>query len=119
MLPNEAWLSIAKGLAKETVELKTSANVLNEISKTYFARFEYDRLVFTGMPGMLGYEPIYEPVEVDYTEFSEIFPMYFSKLRFASQNKDAIKNCKYVFPLIKKYVVDKANGNIQDAAKLP
>ena len=118
MLPNEAWLSIAKGLANETVELKTNANVLNEISKIFFARFEFDRLVFTGMPGMLGYEPIYEPVEVDYTEFAAIFPMYFSKLRFASQNDAALKNCKYVFPLIKKYVVNKENGGMQDTGHL-
>ena len=117
MLPNEAWLSIVKGIGEETIELKTNGKVLNEIPRTYFARIEMGRLVFFGMPGMLGYEPLYEPVEVDYDEFANIFPMYFSKQRFASEDESALKNCKYVFPLITKYVMDK-NNNIQYTEEL-
>ncbi|GEM_PF-5111527 len=121
MLPNEAWLQIMKGLSKEKVEFKTGSNKLNEIQKSFFAKFEIDRLVFSGMPGMFGYEPIEEPIEVDYVEFASVFPMYFSKMRFAGSNNDIMKNSKYIFPVIKKYIVDAVNdsGSMLDTAEKP
>lgn len=121
MLPNEAWLQIIKGLSKERAELKTGSNRLNEIQKSFFAQFVLDRLVFTGMPGMFGYESIYEPIEVDYVEFASVFPMYFSKMRFAGENNSYMDNCKYIFPVIKKYVVDAMNesGSMLDTTEKP
>ncbi len=121
MLPNEAWLQIMKALSRERAELKTGANRLNEIEKTFFAQFEFDKLVFTGAPGMFGYEPIEEPIEVDYVEFASVFPMYFSKLRFADENNQYMKNCKYIFPVLKKYVVDAVNdsGSMLDTMEKP
>ena len=120
MLPNEAWLCIMKGLGRERVEFKTGSNMLNEIQKTYFAEFYFDRVVFTSIDGMLGYEPIDEPIEVDYNEFASVFPMYFSKLRFSEGNSPMLKNSKYIFPLIKKYVVDAVNdsGNMIDMSEI-
>ncbi len=121
MLPNEAWLQIMKGLSKERAEFKTGSNRLNEIQKTYYAQFYIDRLVFTTMPGMFGFEDFSEPIEVDYVEFANVFPMYFSKLRFADFNNDYMKNCKYIFPVIKKYVVDAVNdsGSMLDTTEKP
>ncbi len=111
MLPNEAWLQVMKALSKEKAELKTGSNKLNEIQKSFFAKFEVDRLVFTSIPGVLGFEPIEEPIEVDYVEFASVFPMYFSKMRFADGNNEFMKNCKYIFPVIKKYIADAVNDS--------
>lgn len=111
MLPNEAWLQVMKGLSKEKEQFQTGSNRLNEIQKSYFAQFEIDRLVFTSMQGVLGFEDIEEPIEVDYVEFASVFPMYFSKMRFDTSNNSIMKNCKYIFPVIKKFVVDVVNDS--------
>jgi acetate kinase len=121
MLPNEAWLQIMKSLSKERVELKTGSNKLNEIEKTFFAKFDIDRLVISSMPGVLGFEPIETPIEVDYVEFASVFPMYFSKMRFDNAHYGVMKNSKYIFPVIKKYVVDAVNdsGSMFDTVENP
>jgi hypothetical protein len=121
MLPNEAWLQIMKGLSKQREEFKTSSNRLNEISKSYFAHFEFDKLVFSSIPGILGFEPIEEPIEVDYVEFASVFPMYFSKMRFDTSNNEIMKNSKFIFPVLKKYVVDAVNdsGSMLEVAEKP
>jgi hypothetical protein len=100
-----------KGLSKKKEEFKTSSNRLNEISKSYFAQFEFDKLVFSSIPGLLGYEPINGDIEVDYVEFAGVYPMYFSKMRFDTSNNAIMKNSKFIFPVIKKYVVDALNDS--------
>ena len=121
MLPNEAWLRIMKGLSKERKEFKTGSNQLNEIQKTYFAQFAFDRIVIFSMPGMFGYENIEEAIEIDYVEFASVFPMYFSKLRFADPTNPYMQHCKYIFPIIKKFVVDAMNesGNVLEMNDKP
>lgn len=121
MLPNEAWLQVMKGLSKEKVEFKTGSNRLNEIQKSYYAKFDIDRLVITSMNGVFGFEEIDEPIEVDYVEFASVFPMYFSKMRFDTAHNSLMKNCKYIFPIIKKYIVDAVNdsGSMLDTAETP
>lgn len=121
MLPNEAWLQVMKGLSKEKVEFKTGSNKLNEIQKSYYAKFDIDRLVITSMNGVFGFEEIDEPIEVDYVEFASVFPMYFSKMRFDTVHNSLMKNCKYIFPIIKKYIVDAVNdsGSMLDTVETP